>query len=136
MSSGAGGRHFYDAYVGEYDYGNDVILTVTKEDDRLFAQLVGQEKYDIFPKLETEFFWKVVDAQIDFVKDEQGKVIKAIHRQVGIDIIEAPKIKSNPATFASCQCLVGQNRGTPVDGCSSSDIVRSNTTDIKGGGSQ
>ena len=93
MSSGAGGRHFYDAYVGEYDYGNDVILTVTKEDDRLFAQMVGQEKYDIFPKLETEFFWKVVDAKIEFVKDEQGKVTGAIHRQDGIDIIEAPKIK-------------------------------------------
>ncbi|GAH67491.1 unnamed protein product [marine sediment metagenome] len=92
MASGAGGRHFYDTYVGEYDYGNDVILTVTKEDDRLFAQLVGQEKYEIFPKSETEFFWKVVDAQIDFVKDEQGKVIKAIHRQDGREI-EAPKIK-------------------------------------------
>ena len=82
----------YDAYVGEYDYGNSGILTVTKEDDRLFAQLAVQEKYEIFPKSETEFFWKVVDAQIEFVKDEQGKVTKAIHRQPGVEI-EAPKIK-------------------------------------------
>ena len=82
----------YDAYVGEYDYGNDATLTVTKEDDRLFAQMVGQAKYEIFPRSETGFFWKVVDAQIEFVKDEQGKVIKAIHRQDGREI-EAPKIK-------------------------------------------
>ena len=65
---------------------------MTKEDDRLFAQLAVQEKYEIFPKSETEFFWKVVDAQIEFVKDEQGKVTKAIHRQPGVEI-EAPKIK-------------------------------------------
>ena len=82
----------YDAYVGEYDYGGDRILTVTKEDDRLFAQMTGQPKFEIFPKSETEFFWKVANAQIEFVKDENGKVVKAIHHQAGMKI-EAPKIK-------------------------------------------
>ena len=82
----------YDAYVGEYDYGSGRILTVTKEDNRLFAQMTGQPKIEIFPKSETEFFWKIVNAQIEFVKDDEGKVIKAIHHQAGMEI-EAPKIK-------------------------------------------
>lgn len=82
----------YDTYVGQYDYGPPGILTVTKEGDRLFAQLAGQPKFEIFPRSETEFFWKVVDAQVAFVKNEEGEVIKAIHRQGGMEI-EAPKIK-------------------------------------------
>ncbi|NIM99445.1 MAG: serine hydrolase [candidate division Zixibacteria bacterium] len=78
----------YDAYLGQYAYA---ILTVTREGDRVFAQLRGQQKFEIFPKSETEFFWKVVDAQVTFVKNEAGVVVKAIHRQHGE--FEAPKIK-------------------------------------------
>ena len=82
----------YDAYVGEYDYGHGAILTVTKEGNRLFAQLTGRPKFEIFAKSETEFFWKIVNAQVTFVENEEGKVIKAIHRQGGNEL-EAPKIK-------------------------------------------
>ena len=82
----------YNAYVGEYDYGRGAILTVTKEEERLFAQMIGQPKFEIFPKSETEFFWKIVNAQIEFVKDSEGKVVKAIHHQAGKKI-EVPKIK-------------------------------------------
>ena len=69
-----------------------MILTITKEADRLFAQMTGQPKFEIFPKTETEFFWKIVNAQIEFVKDDEGNVIKAIHHQGGMEI-EATKIK-------------------------------------------
>jgi CubicO group peptidase (beta-lactamase class C family) len=84
----------YDDYVGQYAYA---ILTVTREGDRLFAQLTGfaqlkgQPKFEIFPKSETEFFWKVADAQVTFVKNEAGLVTHARHRQHGE--FEAPKIK-------------------------------------------
>jgi CubicO group peptidase (beta-lactamase class C family) len=82
----------YDSVVGKYDYGQGkAILTVTREGNRLFAQLTGQPKFEIFPKSATEFFWKVVDAQITFVKDEKGKVTKAIHHQGG-QTIEVPKL--------------------------------------------
>lgn len=82
----------YDAYAGQYDYGGGAILTVTKEGDQLFAQLTGQPKFEIFPSSETRFFWKVVNAQITFIKDDSGKVIKAMHHQGGLEI-EATKIK-------------------------------------------
>ena len=78
----------YDDYVGQYAYA---ILTVTREGDRIFAQLTRQPKFEIFPKSETEFFWKVVDAQVTFVKNEAGLVTHARHRQHGE--FEAPKIK-------------------------------------------
>jgi CubicO group peptidase (beta-lactamase class C family) len=82
----------YDSLVGKYDYGNGAVLTVTREGNRLFAQLTGQPKFEIFPKSETEYFWKVVDAQVTFVKDAIGKVTKAIHHQNG-RTFDAPKIQ-------------------------------------------
>jgi CubicO group peptidase (beta-lactamase class C family) len=83
----------YDAFIGKYDYGEGkTILTVSREGDRLFAQLTGQPKFEIFPKSPTEFFWKAVDAQIQFVKNDAGKITKAIHHQGG-HTLEAPKIE-------------------------------------------
>jgi CubicO group peptidase (beta-lactamase class C family) len=79
-----------DAYVGRYNYGVG-IMTITRQGNRLFAQLARQPRFEIFPKSETEFFWKVVDAQVMFVKDEKGRVIKAIHRQGG-QTIDAPRL--------------------------------------------
>ena len=80
-----------DAVVGRYDYGMG-ILTVMKEGDKVFAQLTGQPKFEIFPKSETEFFWKVVNAQVTFVKDKSGKVTKAIHEQSG-QKFDAPRME-------------------------------------------
>lgn len=82
----------YDDYVGRYEYPGGAIMTVTRDGNRLFAQLSGQSKFEIFPRSPNEFFWKVVDAQITFVKNEQGEVVRAIHRQGG-QTFEAPKLK-------------------------------------------
>ena len=83
----------FDALVGRYDYGM-AVMTVTKEDQHLYAQLAGQPRFEIFPKSSTEFFWKVVDAQIQFVKNDAGKITKAIHHQGG-HTLEAPKIATD-----------------------------------------
>ena len=99
----------FDVLTGRYDYGQ-AILTVKKEGDHLFAQLGGQPRFEIFPKTETNFFWKVVDAQVTFVKDKDGKVIKAIHRQNG-QTINAPRLEDLVAARvdpASYDALLGK----------------------------
>ena len=50
-------------------------MTVTVEDDGLFAQLTGQPKNRIFPKAKDAFFWKGVDAEVTFLRDDEGEVI-------------------------------------------------------------
>jgi CubicO group peptidase (beta-lactamase class C family) len=86
-------KDVYDDYVGRYDYGTyGAILEVTREGDQLFAQMGSQPKVEIFPSSENEFFWKVVDAQITFVRNEEGQVTHAIHRQSGMEI-RAPKVE-------------------------------------------
>ncbi len=56
----------FEDYVGEYVLAPGAVLTVTTADDKLFAQLTGQPAFEIFPESQTEFFYKVVDAQITF----------------------------------------------------------------------
>jgi hypothetical protein len=56
------------------------------------AQLIGQTAIDIFSETENTFFTKIVDAQLEFLKDEQGKVKSLILYQGGKKI-EAEKVK-------------------------------------------
>jgi CubicO group peptidase (beta-lactamase class C family) len=64
----------YDAYVGRYEIDPKVIAMISREGDRLQIEVTNQPKVEMFPESETEFFLKVVDATITFVKDEKGKV--------------------------------------------------------------
>ncbi len=73
----------YDAYTGCYELTPDFILTITKVGDRLFAQATGQSIVELFPESETSFFTKAVDAQITFVKGQQGQVNQLILHQSG-----------------------------------------------------
>ena len=81
-----------NAYVGEYEIAPGFVLTVTLEGSRLITQATGQGKVEIFPSSPTEFFLRVVDAQITFVKDASGAVTGLVLHQGGRDM-PAKKIK-------------------------------------------
>lgn len=82
----------YDQNVGEYELAPGFSIVITKEDNKLMTQATGQEKVEIFPESETKFFLKVVDAQIEFLKDASGKVTGLILYQGG-QKLQAKKIK-------------------------------------------
>lgn len=82
----------YDDYLGEYKIVEGLIATISVEDGKIYAQLTGQPKAEIFPSSETEFFYKVVDANISFEKDAEGNVTGLILDQMG-QRFKAPKIK-------------------------------------------
>ncbi|MFC1607394.1 DUF3471 domain-containing protein [Candidatus Latescibacterota bacterium] len=73
----------YNAYVGRYQITPDTELEITKDDGHLFARLTGQTKIEIYPESETKFFFTVIDAQITFKKDDNGKVTGLILHQGG-----------------------------------------------------
>jgi hypothetical protein len=81
-----------DTYIGNYQIAPGFIISVTREGDKMFTQGTGQSKVEIFAETETRFFLKVVDAQLEFVKDETGKVSKMILYQGG-QKIEGPRVK-------------------------------------------
>jgi hypothetical protein len=78
------------AYVGAYEMqpGGEMVITV--EDGKLVMQLGPQPKVPVFAESETKFFAKVVDAQIEFEKDEKGAVT-ALRLHQGPNNIRAPR---------------------------------------------
>ena len=82
----------YDSYAGDYELATNFVLTISNEDGKLMGQASGQPKSQLFPTSETEFFIKIVDAQVTFVKDERGNVDHLILHQNGRNM-EAKKIR-------------------------------------------
>lgn len=73
----------YDRYEGRYELAPGFILTVTRSGDQLFAQATGQPQFEIFPSSETEFFLKVVDAQLTFEVGEDRRAASVTLHQAG-----------------------------------------------------
>lgn len=81
-----------EAYVGRYALTPSIIITVTREGDKLYAEAPGQSKIELLAESETAFFIKEADAQLTFVKNEKGEVTGLVVRQDGRDI-PAQRIK-------------------------------------------
>ena len=77
-------------YVGRYQF-DFAMLDVTLKGDHLEAQLTRQAALPIFPSAKDRFFYKAVDAQLDFERDAAGKVIAVVLHQNGGDM-RAPRI--------------------------------------------
>jgi CubicO group peptidase (beta-lactamase class C family) len=73
----------FEKYVGEYKLPIGLNMIVRTREGRIFSQATGQSETEIFPKSETEYFLKVVDAQITFVLDENGIATGLILHQAG-----------------------------------------------------
>ena len=82
----------YYLLVGKYELNPQFILTVTTTDGKLYVQGTGQQKIEVFSTSELEYYSKIVNAQITFVKDESGKISKLILHQNGRNM-PAPKIE-------------------------------------------
>ena len=45
----------FSEYAGRYEYPGGAIMEITVDDGRMYAQLTGQPKFEIFPRTATEF---------------------------------------------------------------------------------
>ena len=92
----------FDSYVGSYQMGPNAILAISRDGDQFYLQLTGQPKLQLFPESERKFFLKVVDAQVTFDTDPQGKTTKAILHQGGRDRV-AKRLDEAEAKLAAVQ---------------------------------
>ncbi len=79
-------------YVGKYRFSFGV-LDVALTSDHLDAQLTGQAAFPIFANVTDKFFYKIVDARLDFERDADGKVVAVVLHQNGRDM-RAPRVTS------------------------------------------
>jgi hypothetical protein len=78
-------------YIGTYELQPGFDLVITLEGDQLISQATGQGKIPLFAESETKFFPKVMDAEIEFLKDEKGAVTHLMLHQGAADIKAARK---------------------------------------------
>jgi DNA-binding transcriptional MerR regulator len=74
-----------DRYTGNYKFEFGHIMTITREGDQLFEQIIGQDAFEIFPESDRVFFLKIVAAQISFVVDQDGAVNTLVLHQDGYE---------------------------------------------------
>ncbi|GAG57848.1 unnamed protein product, partial [marine sediment metagenome] len=70
---------------GKYKLAPGALFDIKLQKGQLTAQLTGQQRFAIYAESQTKFFYKVVDAQITFVKNKRGKVTALVLHQLGLD---------------------------------------------------
>lgn len=69
-----------DKLVGRYDFGNGLVMSVSREGEMLRVLREGassEQSLPIFPEAPLAFYWKAADAQIRFTTDDSGAVTGA-----------------------------------------------------------
>jgi serine-type D-Ala-D-Ala carboxypeptidase/endopeptidase len=72
-------------FVGSYELAPGILFTVEAMDGKLMIGLTGQPSYQVFPRSETVWYYKVVDATITFNVDKNGKCNSLVLFQNGIN---------------------------------------------------
>jgi CubicO group peptidase (beta-lactamase class C family) len=103
-------RETLGTYVGTYELQPRIKIMITLAGDQLQGQLSGQGKLPLFAEAEGKFFLKVVDAQLEFLKDANGKITNVILHQNGRDqrahrisdsVLERKEIKLSTETLTA-----------------------------------
>lgn len=76
-------------YVGKYELAPEFVFDVALEDGQLQIKLGDQPRFPVYPESETKFYYKVVDAQVSFIRDETGTVSALILHQHGQEQLAA-----------------------------------------------
>ena len=93
----------FERYVGFYELDPRCIITVTREGDKLFAQLSGGPKRRLMPASEREYFYKFVAGQITFVADGDGPATALVLHQNGRDL---PSLRVDAARATASEARV------------------------------
>jgi CubicO group peptidase (beta-lactamase class C family) len=70
-------------YVGEYTLGPNFVITTSVDSSRIFVQATNQPKFEIFCEKPDYFFLRQVDAQIEFKRNQSGRVDQLVLFQAG-----------------------------------------------------
>ena len=79
-------------YAGKYELMPNFIITIRVDGNKLMAKATGQPEFQIFPISGTKFYYKVVDAQIEFSVNDKGETESLTLFQAGKEL-PAKKIR-------------------------------------------
>jgi hypothetical protein len=73
-------------YAGRYEISPTFVLSVRPDGQRLFIQATAQREFEVFAESDTEFFYRVVNAQVSFARPEGGVAPSLTLHQNGRDM--------------------------------------------------
>ena len=82
----------YTKFAGKFDYGSGMIITVTTENEKLFAQATNQPKFELFPVSDYDYVLKEVNIAVTFLRADDGSV-KGMSITQGTQKKEAPRVE-------------------------------------------
>lgn len=87
----------FDAYVGQYELGNGMFISVTTDSGKLYSQRTGRPRHELFPEVlpgsEERFFVAGDPGSYIFGKDEKGRIAYRVYRNVGGETAPARRIR-------------------------------------------
>jgi len=104
-----------DRYVGTYQFVGGMLFIVKREGNQLKAQITGQQFIEIYPEAESKFFYKVVDAQLEFSGNSGGTADSVTLFQNG-QIMPMPRIDPALAEQQSTELAAKIASQTPTPG--------------------
>jgi hypothetical protein len=69
-----------ETYLGTYQIVPGFNIVITRNGKQLIGQATGQPTFELFAKNESEFYLKVVEAQVIFSKDPEDKVMLTLYQ--------------------------------------------------------
>lgn len=70
-------------YAGNYELAPGFVMKVFMDGNSLMGQLPGQNAFQLYPAAPNEFFLKVTDAELRFLRDKNNKVERVLLKQNG-----------------------------------------------------
>lgn len=62
----------FDNHVGQYAANQKILVSVSRDGDRLFIQPFGQARAELFAESNEQYFLRGADAQVTFQTDGNG----------------------------------------------------------------
>lgn len=79
-------------YCGDYEIAPNLTLHISQGNNRLWLQIAGEPRIEILAESKTRFFGRLIEVQVVFSLDEEGKVIELLIYRDGKEI-RAKKIR-------------------------------------------
>ena len=111
----------FDPYVGQYEDAANLggsVFSFFREGEKFYLQVTNQDRIEIFPSAENNFFIKVFPANAEFVRDSSGRVSEVIWHQ-GPQEFHLKRIGDQPAkdtrvTFKKTEVMIPMRDGVKL----------------------
>jgi len=104
-----------ERYVGDFQLAPTAVMSITRDGTRLYAQITGQPKLEIFARGEGDFVYEAVEARLSFELDAEGRATGLVLHQNG-KAVPAPRIDPIVAEHIAATIRTKIEGQTPTPG--------------------